>query len=436
MSTPPVPEGRRARRAAREAARGFAAPAAFSAAPTAVAPDPDTPPGPDSSTPTVRAALRRTAFWIIVVLGGLLVIAATLSLTRPDASRGTRLGAEDSSPGGSRAVVQVLRDRGVDVQIATDYDAARELLARGGSTLLLADENRYLNAERVERLLGEADRSVLVEPGFLVLDALFPDVTMAGTLGEQTASACTRATSISGGNAYRGTPADTGCFGDPDTGYLLLTPAGGRTALLGASAILQNESIADHENAAFALGLLGSTPRLVWYQPTTADLEVTGGAGVSAAEATPAWLTSVLGLILLTALGAMAWRGRRFGALVAEDLPVIVPAAETMRGRARLYQSLGARERALDALRIGTIDRIASALGLPRHATVTEVSAAAADRLGRPRAEIHAILFDTLPRGERDLMAGSAALSALEAAINASVQIAPAPPTTPPSIGS
>ena len=65
-------------------------------------------------------------------------------------------------------------------------------------------------------------------------------------------------------------------------------------------------------------------------------------------------------LLLLVFLAAAFWRGRRLGPLVVENLPVVVRASETMEGRARLYQKSSARLHALDALRIGAIQRLAT----------------------------------------------------------------------------
>ena len=61
------------------------------------------------------------------------------------------------------------------------------------------------------------------------------------------------------------------------------------------------------------------------------------------------WLT-----VILIAL----WKGRRIGPLVAEDLPVVVRASETVEGRGRLYRSRRARDRAAQALRTATIQRM------------------------------------------------------------------------------
>ena len=65
------------------------------------------------------------------------------------------------------------------------------------------------------------------------------------------------------------------------------------------------------------------------------------------------------------------WRSRCGGAgasgrVVTEDLPVVVPAGETVRGRARLYRRAGARDRAAAALRADARRDLAGRLGVPR----------------------------------------------------------------------
>ena len=68
--------------------------------------------------------------------------------------------------------------------------------------------------------------------------------------------------------------------------------------------------------------------------------------------------------MLLVAL----WKGRRIGPLVAERLPVVVRASETVEGRGRLYRSRRARDRAADALRTATLQRLLPRLGLGANA--------------------------------------------------------------------
>ena len=108
-----------------------------------------------------------------------------------------------------------------------------------------------------------------------------------------------------------------------------------------------------------------------------------------------------------------------FGPIVVENLPVVVRASETMEGRARLYSRAKARLRALDALRIGTVDRLARAVGLPRTATVDEVISAVSALTGRDRAGVAAVLLDATPHTDAELVRLSDELLALAAAVAA-----------------
>jgi hypothetical protein len=83
---------------------------------------------------------------------------------------------------------------------------------------------------------------------------------------------------------------------------------------------------------------------------------------------------------------------------------VIVRASETMEGRARLYQSSSARLRALDALRVGTIQRVARLCGLSRRASLDEVIGAAAAATGRPPQVVRELLVGANPVSDSELV--------------------------------
>jgi hypothetical protein len=99
---------------------------------------------------------------------------------------------------------------------------------------------------------------------------------------------------------------------------------------------------------------------------------------------------------------------------VVERLPVLVRASETLEGRARLYQKASARLHALDALRIGTLDRLARLCGLPRRASVDDIIGAVARATGRSVDELRALLVDAEPRGDAELVRRSDQLADLE----------------------
>ncbi|MET0352840.1 DUF4350 domain-containing protein [Plantibacter sp. lyk4-40-MEA-4] len=379
-------------------------------------------PEPDVATPRLRTRLRRNRFWIIAA-----VFAVGIALVLMFATRGASIDAALLSPGnqtpnGGRALAQVLRQEGVTVTETTTLDATLEAVEDTDSTVLLFDPSGLLDASQLERL-GDADAGlVVVTPRAAALRTLFPGVSFAGSsdasdvlssdCGDPTAE---RAGTVTGGWTLYTTTDAEGCFTADSGGSAVVTQADGARVLLGSADALTNDVVDRAGNAALALGLLGSTEQLVWYLPSLADVPVTGPPSLDAL--TPSWVAGVTGTVIITAILAMFWRGRRFGPLVIEDLPVAVRASETMEGRARLYQRSGNRQRALDALRIGTVSRLAVAVGLSRHASVVEVADTVAGLAGLDPRHVRSVLLDAVPTSDAELVSLSDHLLDLEAAV-------------------
>jgi hypothetical protein len=217
------------------------------------------------------------------------------------------------------------------------------------------------------------------------------------------------------GSAYRIIDATeaTGCLADGDRYGLIETRQGrGTVTLLGLTEVLMNGEITKAGNAALALNLLGSHDTLIWYIPGVDDLS--DQAPLTIAELTPPWVFPFMLMLFAVALGAIFWRWRRVGPLVVENLPVVVRASETMEGRARLYERSNSRLHALDALRVGTVARLARTCGLPRTATVGEVVDAVAALTGRDRTAVADILIDHAPSTDAELVHLSDQLLRLE----------------------
>jgi len=377
----------------------------------------------------VRRVFRRWLFWIVLgVLVLTVVIAATVA-TR-SATISDPLAADNPTPSGAQAVAQVLGDQGVTVTATSTLDATIDAAASpADTTILFYDPNRILSADRVADLAGLSARLVLVDPDFATLRALAPGVLQAGSVEGDLDTDCSSpaavkaGTVLGDGSGYRigsgAADATTACFSSGDDVYSLVdlaTPAGTVT-VLGLTSALTNEHVGSAGNAALALNLLGEHSTLVWYIPGVADYA--GELPPSLADLTPEWATPVIILVLLTALAAAVWRGRRMGALVIENLPVTVRASETMEGRARLYGSASARLHALDSLRIGTVERVAAACGLPRVATVDEVIAASSALSNIDPRSVRDLLLDAVPHSDRDLVRLSDALLDFEARVAA-----------------
>jgi hypothetical protein len=388
----------------------------------------------EATTPTLRTTAKRWRFWFIlaaVAIVGLLIIAVASGTT---GGSGAPYSITSAAPDGSKALAEVLRQQGVDVVRADTLDEAKdEVTAAPGATLAFADPNAYLSDSRLAVAAELADTVVLFLPGSDELGAFAPGIAPAGPPEKVdgveagcSLPAATRAGSVIGdGRTYRavGDTAAELCFRSSDDAFSLVRTETdeGTVTVVGTADVLSNEGIVGAGNAALALGILGENDTLVWYVPTADDVEADGSADI--ASLTPNWVTPVLLLAVFTFIAAAIWRGRRLGALVVENLPVTVRSRETMEGRARLYARSGAFAHALDSLRIGTITRLSSVLGLPRNATVDEVAISAAAVLPDwPPADIRSILVGAIPSGEADLVALSDRLLLLESAVTRAVR--------------
>ncbi|TFD28038.1 DUF4350 domain-containing protein [Cryobacterium lyxosi] len=392
------------------------------------------------ATPTLRALLGRSSFWLIATACILATAIVAVLVSGGSQAAGRALAGDNAAPAGSMALVEVLRQQGVTVTLASSLAEVRGAVGPN-STVFLYDENSYLDQSQLRELGDLATRTVVAAPDFLALQALAPTVGFGGVSESDTLAAdcsvptANRAGELSpGGDTLSIPPGSgqlllTGCFASDTNTFSLVQVQNDTTgriiSLVPDARLFNNEHIADYGNAALALGLLGPSDSLVWYLPTLADLPRTGPP--SLADLMPGWVTPVLVLLTLAAAAAAFWRGARFGPLVAENLPVTVKASETMEGRARLYARSNARLRALDALRVGAVQRLALAVGLGRLAHLGEVVGSVAHFTGRTPDDVRRVLVDAIPKSDAQLMAFSDALQALEHATGQAVRAGAAP---------
>ena len=374
-------------------------------------------------TPTIRAASRKALFWIVAAVF-LLLIAVIAVGTRGSSTGGVPFSATNAAPAGSKAIAEVLRHQGVDVAVPATLAGAKSALRTStSSTLFLVDPDSHLDKSQLTTLATLADHVVLLSPTYTQLKTLAPEVGLAGIVGRDSlaancalpaASAAGRVSGAGSGFRVLDRAADTtACFSSGKKTFSLveIKKVGRRLTVVGTTDAFDNEHVSQRGNAALALTLLGDNSRLVWYLPTIDDSSI---SGPSIAQLTPAWVGSVFALLIVAAIVAAFWRGRRLGPLVVENLPVVVRASETMEGRARLYQKGAARLHALDALRIGAVSRLAMLCGLSRLATVDDVIAAVATVTTRDPAGIRSLLLTAEPRTDRDLVRLSDELLELE----------------------
>ena len=220
------------------------------------------------------------------------------------------------------------------------------------------------------------------------------------------------------------------CYAD---GVVELDRGGPPMTLVGATDPFRNDRLDEHGNAAFAVGLLARSPRVVWLdlhererppvvrrpaedpqgepEPVPWETEPpddeTGGDASSgggddggqegdgngseperAAESNPLaeafppafWATVLIIVLALLALALAA--ARRLGTPVPEPLPTRVRAAETVRGLGGLYRRAQARDASLGTVQAAAVRRLAGHFGMPPDSGVDEV--ADAGRRGMP----------------------------------------------------
>lgn len=376
------------------------------------------------TTPTVRRTARRWLYWVAFAVAAILIVLVVMLMSGSNKPLGVPLSPKSPGPQGAMAIAEVLSQHGVEVVIVDSLDTATSA-ARTGTTVLLHDLDQLLDERQLQEVAELGDHTVLLSPAYAELDAIAPAVAPAGAVEGIVDADCMlgpveRAQQVTAtGTGYRlidDTAAAQLCLGSGDNVYsvIVLETGNHRVSIVGTTHALSNDGIDELGNAALLLGLLGDNDTLVWYVPGPADLF---DVGSSPAALTPPWVTPVMALFILVTIAAAFWRGRRLGPLVIENLPVTVRSTETMEGRARLYQRSAARLRALDALRVGTIERLASRCRLPRTADVDDVTHAVAALTGRAPHSVRALLIDTHPNSDRELITLSDDLLELERAI-------------------
>ena len=378
------------------------------------------------------ARRRRIAGWSAIVVA--LLLLASIGVLVQQAMRPPETGVLDPQgvgPSGAQALARVLEAEGTPIVIVRDRAAALRELGRGDATLVLGDTASLSDATLLD-VVAAASEAVLLQVRSRLPEMLIDGASAARFhAGDAVPARCELPAPRAAGPVIPGRMIELsaaaeaagaiGCY--PNEGAFGLVRARSvvdtPVTLIDAGALFSNAHIVEEGNADLALGLLrpaAGAPTLVWYVPALADADA-GAEPPTLGELTPDWVTPAIVLLLCAGIVAAIWRGRRFGPLVAERLPVTVRAAETTEGRARLYARGRDAVHAADQLRIGALERLARALGLGPAAAAPEIADAAAARIGADPRAIRAILLTELPASDAQLVALSDRLIDLETAV-------------------
>ena len=355
----------------------------------------------------------------LCVLVGLLV-----ALLVPPYRPNSYLDPASNGPLGAHALADILTERGHQVIGTYSVSAAVADAASGPATLVVTSPGLLTAAQRTALARVRADL-LLVAPGTATLAALAPATRLAHIPAlpaaylrpgcDLTAARLAGPANI-GGLGYQPPPGAIGCYRFDGHPALVRYRAGGRTVtIIGSGLPLTNSFLAGDGNAALALNLLSQHRRIIWLVPQPSG-RAAGRSGRRAAA--PPLITRTAWLVVLqlavAVLLAVIWRARRFGPLIAERLPVVVRAAETVEGHAGLYQARRARGQAATALREAMLGRVMPVLELPADAAPEAVARTMAARARRDERQVTEIVYGPAPASDADLVRLARSLDELE----------------------
>ncbi len=366
-------------------------------------------------TPTVMQRWRASR-WIVLALVVITVVAGVstyLTAPRP----GSRMDPASTSSDGAHALVALLRDHRVDVLVADDIAAVER--AAGPDTLVLTVQTTHLVDEDVLRRLAAVPGDRLVfEPVSRTREILAPEVRRndQGSFGG--APDCDLREATRAGDVQLGASDAFEASGDvPVTrcyeGAVVRYADAGRTVTVAGTAdFMTNSGLLKEGNAALAMNLAGTQRRVIWYAPQHTEGESSGGATIS--DLIPDHVRWIVLQLCLVVLLLALWKGRRIGPLVAEQLPVVVRASETVEGRGRLYRSRRASDRVADALRTATLQRLLPRLGLGPNTDPNAIVQTIGQRTGQDPAAVQHALFGPPPATDTDLLSLANTLDDIE----------------------
>jgi|HubBroStandDraft_6_1064221.scaffolds.fasta_scaffold55437_2 hypothetical protein len=349
---------------------------------------------------------------------GLLAAGVVIALLQPSPAGYLDPSGTDST--GGHALADLVAARGQQV-LRTSAPASA---SAGPGALELVTSPGLLSTAQLAQVARFDGDILLVAPDAAALRAIAPAIRIVGAEpGVVVRPQCAARPATVAGDAYldgavlrTGDPTAQSCY-PGDGGYFLIRYTDGtRTVtVLGSSAPLTNQFLADRGDAALCLNLLGTASRIIWLVPSSSAQAVAAQSRQRSFFSLVPWPAYLIAIQLcVAALLAAAWRARRLGPLVAERLPVIVRAAETVEGHGRLYQARRARDRAAGELRAAARDRIARLTG-------SDVRAEAiAARAGQTPEKVASLLHGPPPATDRALVTLAADLDTLEQKIRQS----------------
>ncbi|WP_433328780.1 DUF4350 domain-containing protein [Spirillospora sp. CA-294931] len=366
----------------------------------------------------------RASRGVVFAILAMVVVALVLAALRPS-SKVQDLDPTSPSPGGTRALAEILRQRGTPVDVVRQADDAPGKTS--ANTVLVVTRPERLTDTDLDRLRATAGDLLLISPGQDVLRALAPGVERGSATFEETdepgcgLQAATLAGKVRFGRSetYEAPSGATSCYLADDLPRVVQVGTEGRTVtVVGSEEAFTNEELDEEGNAALAMNLMGARASVVWLIPDQPKPGSNSG-DKSMGDLVPFGVKLFFFQLFIAVVLVALWRSRRLGPVVAEALPVVVRSAEAVEGRSRLYRAHRARDRAADALRSGARERVVPLLGLPRSAaqdpaSAHEIVTAVTQRTAYDEATVGAALYGPEPVDDLQLVGLTDLLDDLE----------------------
>jgi hypothetical protein len=322
-----------------------------------------------------------------------------------------------TSPNGTRALVELTEGLGASVDVPDHLPADADV------AVLFEDVVPVDEVERVRDWVRDGHTLVVTDP--------YSDFTPSAQSGTPHASGavaltvergrCTvdafqnverinRGVASGYDTVFRETTGSV-CFADEDGAFLAVTPLGdGQIVSLASGLPFTNKFLGRDDNAVLAADLFAPH---AGYRLAVLDRSAfgpgEGGPGADAIAAVARVTSTGVRLLLLELVVAVVVygisRGRRLGRPVREPQPVQIAGSELVSAVGNLLQQAREPSNAGAVLRADARRQLSSRLGVPLDAPPTVVAELIADRTGRSRADVFAVLADRPVASERDLVA-------------------------------
>lgn len=353
---------------------------------------PDTHPSPTEPLPRKRRIWLRWLLAIVVVLSLLLLMLNVLDSTQ---SKGGPNDPRNLTPVGTSALAALLRNEGVSVSVSTSRTAPA--VDQDTTVVLSAAPS---SAQWRQVLDQRPARVIALGPWATYSPVTDLPMVRRNSAAAQVEPGCDHRLAASVGwvtvpdYRFRPTTADpalaSACFGDARVGYLLLELEQDGVVVDVLAGGMQNADLGtatgepSRGNAALGMRLFGQNSSVAWWIPADESEVSRGGTDEPPGTLPDAAALTLFALVPLIVVVAV-WRGRRFGPIISERLPVVIRASETVEGHGMMYHRLKAYDTAGTHLREGTLARLASRFGTSDPAQLAGIIA------DRTRIPVHAV---------------------------------------------